>query len=373
MAASRALIAEIKKEAEKLREKPRIMEVCGTHTVAMFRHGIRDLVGDAIELVSGPGCPVCVTPGSTIDTAVAYARQGCIVATFGDMMRVPGTIASLLSARTEGGDIRVVTSPMAVADIAAANPGKRVVFLAVGFETTVPGTGLLIEAAISRGLTNVYVLVAHRLIPPAMKALLEARDQRISGFLCPGHVSAIIGLAPYRQLNTEFNIPCVVAGFEPLDILRSILMLLRQLRQGRSEAEIQYSRAVHPEGNPRALRLISRIFEPADSFWRGLGVIPASGLALREGFRRFDVRHNLEVDIPPSMTSTGCMCGEVLRGVISPLGCPRFALSCTPDTPMGPCMVSSEGACSTYYTFGSGGYPRPRAISETARDFRDCG
>lgn len=359
-AAPRELVAEIRKEARQLPGKPRIMEVCGTHTVAIFRNGIRDLLSDAVELVSGPGCPVCVTPNSVIDTAVAYARQGCIVTSFGDMMRVPGTGTSLLEERARGADIRVVTSPMAVADIAAANPDRKVIFLAVGFETTAPGTGLLVDDLLSRGLDNVYILVAHKLIPPAMRALLEAGDQRISGFLCPGHVSTIIGLAPYKELSVQFGIPCVIAGFEPPDILLSILRILRQIREGRGEAEIQYSRAVRPEGNPAALRLIFRVFEPVASVWRGLGAIPASGLALRGEFMRFDAERCLEralegslkAEVTPSSARERCLCGEVLRGIISPLECPQFALSCTPDSPMGPCMVSSEGACSTYYAFG---------------------
>lgn len=346
-----ALVADIRKMAEQLPERPRLMEVCGTHTVAMFRHGIRDLLGDSVELVSGPGCPVCVTPDPVIDRAIAYARQGHIIASFGDMLRVPGTESSLLEARAEGADVRVVTSPMVVADWAGENPGRAVVFLGVGFETTVPGSCLLVEDAKSRGLENLFVLSAHKIIPPAFDALLSGSEQKISGFICPGHVSAIIGLAPYQRVAGEYHMPCVVAGFEPGEILLSIAMLLRQLTEGAAKAEIQYTQVVRPEGNLRALALINRIFHPADTAWRGLGEIPGSGLTFNESYARFDAELHLAAELPTQRTVSGCLCGHVLRGVISPFECPQFDTECRPDSPLGPCMVSSEGSCAVYYMF----------------------
>ena len=328
------------------------MEVCGTHTAAIFRHGLRDLLGEAVELVSGPGCPVCVTPDETVDRAIAYARQGHLIATFGDMMRVPGTDASLLAARAEGAEVSVVTSPLAAVDLAAANPDRRVIFLAVGFETTAPGTGLLLREAAARGLDNLYIICAHKLIPPAMRALLASGEQRIAGFLCPGHVSTIIGLAPYARLSEEFGMPCVVAGFTPADILSSILMILAQLRAGEARAEIQYARAVKPEGNPAAQRLLDEVFTPAASAWRGLGIMPGSGLALRGAYRRFAAEEHLPAELPTPREHRDCLCGEVLRGLRTPDTCPQFRHGCTPESPLGPCMVSSEGTCGTYYAFG---------------------
>lgn len=344
-----ALIGSIAAEAGKQPARPRIMEVCGTHTAAMFRHGIRSLLADAVEVVSGPGCPVCVTPDAVIDTAIGYARQGHLVATYGDMIRVPGTETSLGGARAEGADVRVVVSPLAVADLAAANPGRKVIFLAVGFETTAPGTALLLRELQARGLTNAFVLAAHKLIPPAMLALLAEGGQRIDGFLCPGHVSTVIGLEPYRRISAGFGVPCVVAGFEPEEILLSLLMLLRQLNAGRAEVENQYARAVRPEGNPRARALVDEFFLTADSVWRGFGTLPGSGLLLRERFASFDARRNLGTELPPARDDTGCACGAILRGAIHPPACPQYGRACTPATPRGPCMVSSEGACAIYY------------------------
>ncbi len=348
-AASADPIARIKSEAAVLPRPPRLMEVCGTHTEALFRHGIRELLGDALEIVSGPGCPVCVTSDAAVDAMVAYARQGHIVATFGDMIRVPGTETSLAGVRAEGADVRVVTSPLQTLEMARTEPGRRVVFLAVGFETTAPGTALLLAEAKRSGLENLYVFSAHKLIPPAMRALLDAGDQRISGFLCPGHVSAVIGLAPYEPISGEYRTPCVVSGFEPGDILQSLFMLVRQLRAGRAEVENQYTRAVRPEGNPRARALLAEVFIETDSDWRGLGRLRASGLALRGGYRRFDAAVEMPVEVPPPRTAGDRRCGEVLRGLLVPGECPLFAADCTPDTPRGPCMVSREGACGIYY------------------------
>ncbi len=347
-----ALSEAIREAAGILGEKPRLMEVCGTHTMAIFRHGLRELLGDCVELISGPGCPVCVTPDETVDRAVAYARSGRIVATYGDMMRVPGTGGSLLQARAAGADVRVVTSPLAAAEMAAAMPAREVVFLGVGFETTAPGTGLLLREAHAHGLGNLYVLSAHKLIPPAMRALLTSGEQRISGFLCPGHVSAVIGLPPYAEISAAHGIPCVIAGFSPEDILLAVLMLLRQLRSGRASAEIQYRAVVKPEGNPLALRLLRETFVPADSVWRGLGSMPGSGLALADNYRRYDAEANLPVSLPAAKINTGCRCGEVLRGVIRPAACGQFGRGCTPESPLGPCMVSSEGTCAAHFAYG---------------------
>lgn len=338
----------IYEEVARIGRRPRLMEVCGTHTAAMFRHGLRSLLAGAVEVVSGPGCPVCVTPDAVIDTAIDLAASGRILAAFGDMLRVPGSRVSLAEARAAGADVRVVSSPLDTLGLAEANPSRQVVFFAVGFETTAPGTALLLDAAVKRGLDNLRILPAHKLIPPAMRSLLAEGGQRIDGFLCPGHVSAVIGLQPYAGISDEFGVPCVVAGFEPGDILAAILMLLRQLREGRAEVQNQYTRAVRPEGNPRARELLAETFAVADASWRGLGTIPASGLTPRDAFQDFVLGY-LEPEAAPAAGRATCACGEILRGTMAPPQCPAFARSCTPASPLGPCMVSSEGACGIHF------------------------
>jgi len=330
------------------------MEVCGTHTMSVHRYGIRGLLPDNVRLLSGPGCPVCVTPNVYLDTAIALSGlRGVTLATFGDMMRVPGSRSSLERERAEGRDIRVVYSALDAVRLASANPGLRVVFLGVGFETTAPTVAASILEAERLGLLNYFVLSSHKLMPPAMRALVEDPELSIDGFICPPHVSVIIGSEPYRFIAEDYGVPCVIAGFEPLDILQGIYMLVDQRADGRAEVEVQYSRAVTAVGNVRAREIMGRVFEPCDAEWRGLGVIPGSGLSLREGYLRFDPLSALgDVDVGEVREPKGCICGSVLRGAREPTDCPLFGTVCTPDSPVGACMVSSEGACAAYYRYG---------------------
>jgi hydrogenase expression/formation protein HypD len=329
-----------------------IMEVCGTHTVALFRHGIPQLLPEHVTLVSGPGCPVCVTDNRDIDWAIALARQpGVLLLTFGDMMRVPGSSASLQQARAEGCDIRPVYSALDCLDIARANPGRPVVFLGVGFETTAPTIACAIVEAERLGIRNFHVFSAHKVMPPALDALASAGEIRIDGLICPGHVSAVIGSRPYRFLPERYGISCVIAGFEPLDMLQAIDMLLVQKLEGRSAVEIQYRRVVREDGNPVAREMMRRVFEPVDAGWRGLGSIPASGLTIREEYGRFDARLAFPLDPVQTTEHRGCRCGEVLRGVARPPDCALYGMACTPDKPIGPCMVSSEGTCAAWFQY----------------------
>jgi hydrogenase expression/formation protein HypD len=345
------LVEMIKREASRLARPPKFMEVCGTHTVAIFRSGIRELLKGYVELISGPGCPVCVTPDFLIDRAIAYARQGYIVSSFGDMLRVPGTDSSLLAARASGAHVAVVTSPLEVVDLAKANPAREVLFLAVGFETTAPGTALLLDRVIRENLGNVKIIPGHKVIPPAMESLLDDPARSISGFLCPGHVSSIIGIKPYVPISRKYRIPCVVTGFEASDILEALLMLVRQLNEGRCETENQYWRGVRPEGNPKALALLEHYFETGDTEWRGFGKIERSGLLLRPEYQAFDAVRTIPAELPQPRSLKGCKCGDVLRGIITPDRCGLFSRECTPQSPLGPCMVSGEGVCLTYYQY----------------------
>ncbi len=330
----------------------RLMEICGTHTMAIFRHGIRSLLPETIDLVSGPGCPVCVTAQEDIDRSVKLARiPGVIVTTFGDMLRVPGTDSSLQSENASGADVRMVYSTSDALKIARNNPERDVVFLGIGFETTAPTIAAAIRMAHDTGQTNFSVLSAHKLLPPAMDALLSGGNLEIDGFICPGHVTTIIGTAPYEGVVQKYGTPCVVVGFEPLDILQGILMLVEQIEEGRADVEIQYTRAVRPEGNPGALKIMEEIFEPCDSVWRGLGVIPKSGLAIREKYRSFDARGRFDLEVPRANEPPGCLCAEVLRGAAKPVECKLFRKACTPRSPVGPCMVSSEGTCAAYFKY----------------------
>ncbi|MDD4601301.1 Hydrogenase maturation factor HypD [bioreactor metagenome] len=356
-------VSEVKKAADffvseikNLNVRPlRLMEVCGTHTVAIFKAGIRQMLPVEIELVSGPGCPVCVTPNEYLDTAIAYSRQSdVIITTFGDMLRVPGTETTLLDARAQGGDIRIVYSPLDSLEIAKANPAKKVIFLAVGFETTAPTAAATILTAKQQNLSNFFVLSAHKLVPPALEALLAMPHVKVDGFLLPGHVSAIIGLAPYEILGTQHNIPTVVAGFEPLDILRSVYMLVKQVIEGRAEIENQYSRIVPIDGNKAARQVLEQVYQPCDAVWRGLGKIPGSGLELKSGYNEFDALAHLPVKVGHSQEPRGCRCGEVLSGIVKPTACPLFGTACQPEHPVGACMVSVEGSCAAWYKYGAG-------------------
>jgi hydrogenase expression/formation protein HypD len=330
------------------------MEVCGTHTVAIFRHGIRGLLPPEMRLLSGPGCPVCVTDQRDLDVAVALAgRKDVILTTFGDMMRVPASSSSLEREKGRGADIRLVYSVLDALAVAEANPEKKVVFLAVGFETTSPSIACAVVEAEGRDLRNFFILPCHKLIPPAMRVLVNSGDLRLDGFLCPGHVSAVIGSRPYEFLAREYGLSCVVAGFEPLDVLRALYQLVLQVAEGRSEVEIEYRRVVKPEGNPAALAMLHRVFREAPARWRGLGLIPGSGLALRPEFERFDAVRAIPVEVPDPEEPEGCLCGEILRGAKTPYDCGLFGTVCTPDHPVGPCMVSTEGTCSAYFKYGT--------------------
>lgn len=330
----------------------KFMEVCGTHTVAIAKHGLRAVMPETITLLSGPGCPVCVTANRDIDTAIEMGRQpGVVLTTFGDMMKVPGSYSSLSQEKADGRDVRVVYSPLDALDIAEGNPDKHVVFLGVGFETTVPTIASAIEQAASRGLDNFSVHSVHKTVPEALRALVNDPGVQINGFILPGHVSTIIGLEPYRFLAEEYGVPSVITGFEPVDVLQGVWMLAKQLAEGRADVEIAYTRGVPPEGNPSAIAKMEEVFEPEDAEWRGIGVIPGTGLAIREEFAAFDALRRVPVTPPEPKEIAGCQCGDVLRGVVLPYDCRLFAKGCTPEHPVGPCMVSSEGSCAAYYRY----------------------
>jgi hydrogenase expression/formation protein HypD len=330
------------------------MEVCGTHTMAIASSGMRSLLGDGIRLVSGPGCPVCVTDQSYIDQAIAVALSGrAVVATYGDMVRVPGTAGSLADARAKGADVEVVYSADQAVELARRTPGREVVFIAVGFETTTPGTALAVLRARNEGIRNFKALTAHKLILPAMRALLSDADCRIDAFLCPGHVSVILGWRAYEPIVAAFARPCVVAGFDPGQILAAVEEILRQLTLDRPACGSVYA-SVSPEGNAEARKVIERVFVECDAAWRALGVIPASGLALREEFADQDAARFFDLPDAQPHRPTGCRCGEVITGKLAPAECGLFATACTPIDPVGPCMVSSEGACAAAYKYERG-------------------
>jgi len=331
----------------------RFMEVCGTHTMSLFRSGIRAMLPADVRLLSGPGCPVCVTPMGLVDAAIEIARRPEIVlASFGDMIRVPGRRSSLERAKAEGADVRVLYSPLDALKLAEAEPKRRVVFFAIGFETTAPTVAATVAYARDRGLRNLFFLVAHKLIPPAMRAILESGETRVDGFLCPGHVSVTTGSAVFEPIAERYRAPCVVTGFEPEDILEGIAMLLLQLVEDRPCVEIQYTRWVTREGNRKARERMAEVFQPCDAAWRGLGTLPQSGLELRPELRAFDALAELDVQVPAELENPGCSCGEVIRGLIEPPECPLFAKACTPASPVGPCMVSTEGSCAAFYKYG---------------------
>lgn len=331
----------------------RIMEVCGTHTVGIARAGIRSLLDGVVTLVSGPGCPVCVTPDGYIDAAIGLGgKPGVAVATFGDMVKVPGSSSSLEREKGNGADVRIVYSPLDAVEIAARNPDREIVFLGVGFETTAPAIAGAILSASDRGIGNFSVLSSVRTIPLAMEALASDPEVRIEGFLCPAHVSAIIGSDAYLPVARKFRVPCVVAGFDPLDILSGIYLLLRQKRRGEAAVENEYARVATPSGNRKAQEVIARVFSPADIAWRGIGVLPGTGLVIAEAFAPFDAERKFGIKVTHAGEKTACRCGDVLKGKITPRECPLFGAGCTPDEPVGPCMVSSEGTCAAYFRYG---------------------
>ena len=347
-------LAEQIRELAAGRNKPMtFMEVCGTHTMAIYQYGIRSLLPREVRLISGPGCPVCVTPNGYMDKAVAYSRlPGTIIATFGDMVRVPGSSSSLMEERAKGADVRIVYSPLDAVALAVRNPGKRVIFLGVGFETTAPTIAGSILAAHAQGVENYFVLAAHKTIPIPMQVLSADPELRIDGYICPAHVSAIIGANAYRFLASEQHVPCVVTGFEPADVMQGVEMLVRQVVEGRSEVEIEYSRAVKWEGNRKAQEVLAEVFIPYDAEWRGIGVIPGSGLEINAKYASFDAEKVIPVDVEELREHKGCMCGEILKGKVTPFDCPLFAGDCTPESPVGACMVSSEGTCAAAYKYG---------------------
>jgi len=333
-----------------------LMEVCGTHTMAIYQNGIRALLPEQIRLISGPGCPVCVTPVGYIDRAVALARRSdTIIATFGDMVRVPGSSTSLLHEQARGATIKIVYSPLDAVTLAENNPASDVVFLGVGFETTTPTIAGAILTAEKKHLKNFFVLCAHKSMPEPMTALAVDPDLQVDGYLCPAHVSVIIGANAYQPLVDRFRVPCVITGFEPLDVLQGVLMLARQVVAGEARVETQYRRAVKPDGNQRAREILYRVFESCDAQWRGLGEIPDSGLRLREEYSRYDAERALPVMVEPAVEHKGCLCGEILKGKLRPVDCPLFRTTCTPEDPVGACMVSSEGTCAAEYKYGDWG------------------
>ncbi len=329
-----------------------IMEVCGGQTHAIIRFGLDELLPKKITLIHGPGCPVCVTPVEILDKGIAIAsRPGVIFCSFGDMLRVPGSQKDLFTVKSEGGDVRVVYSPMDAVVLAQKHSDREVVFFAVGFETTAPANAMAVAQAARLGLRNFSVLVSHVLVPPAMRAVLSAPENRVQAFIAAGHVCTITGMDEYRPLAAEFRVPIVITGFEPLDILQGVLMCVRQLESGRHEVENQYARSVRPEGNVAAKRQVEEVFRTVPRKWRGIGEIPASGLALCEKFTEFDAERRFGVEHITAEESGECIAGEVLKGHKRPPDCPAFGIRCTPDWPLGAPMVSAEGACAAYYRY----------------------
>jgi len=331
-----------------------IMEVCGTHTVAIFKHGIRSLLPDGLKLLSGPGCPVCVTSIKDIDKAIALSMlNDAILCTFGDMMRVPGGKKSLAEAKAEGANIRIVYSSLDCIKIAAENKNKKIVFFSAGFETTAPAiAGTIFEAERAR-INNFFVYSVHKLVPPALNALLRSGEVKIDGFLLPGHVSTIIGAGPYKSIADKAKKSCVITGFGADDILAGITMLLMQIAEGRAAVEIQYKSVVTETGNQKAIEFINEYFEPTDSYWRGIGLLPNSGLRLRDKYKHRDAEYVFDINVDEAQEPKGCQCGLVLRGIKIPSECPLFGKACIPENPVGACMVSAEGSCAAYYKFHS--------------------
>ncbi|MBL7084650.1 MAG: hydrogenase formation protein HypD [Candidatus Omnitrophica bacterium] len=327
----------------------KLMHVCGTHEQVIAQFGLRDLLPQNLEVISGPGCPVCCTPSSEIDLAIELVLRGHLITTFGDMLRVPGSRNSLAKLRAEGRKVKVVYSIQDAIELSKENKNLEVIHCAIGFETTAPSTAAVI---LNNPPSNFSIICSHRLIPPAMEALLISGECEIDGFIAPGHVSTIIGSKPYRKIAKEYNRPIVITGFEPIDILYGIFLAMRQIKKKRNRVEIEYTRAVRPEGNLLAIKKMEDVFEICDSDWRGLGNIPKSGLSLKEKFRNYDAGEKFDIRIEESSTNlAGCICDKILKGLRNPTDCPSFRTRCTPENPIGPCMVSSEGTCSAFYKY----------------------
>ncbi len=347
---AKPLVEELKKAVT---EPLRVMEICGSHTMAIFRNGLRTILPEGMELVSGPGCPVCVTSASHMDAFIAMTDQpGVRVAIFGDLFRVPGTRTSLAIASSRGARVDIVYSPMDALELAKNNPDERVVFLGVGFETTTPGIAATILAAKNWNIQNFMVFSTQKVMLPPMTALLSDPALKIDGLLCPGHVSSIIGAGAWEPLAREYSLACVVGGFETADLLQSLILLARQVGSGDIKVENSYPRAVAWEGNERARKMVEEIFEPADMDWRGLGKIHKSGLKIRDKYSEFDAEIRFDMALPEAEEPKGCICGNILKGMSTPVECPLFDTRCTPANPVGPCMVSSEGTCAAYHKYG---------------------
>jgi hydrogenase expression/formation protein HypD len=340
---------------KQLSTKPtRLMEFCGGHTVSIMRSGIRQLLPPTVEMLSGPGCPVCVTANADIDKSIALAGlPDVIVTTFGDMMKVPGSYSSLQQARAAEANIRIVYSTQDALQLARNNPSQSVIFIGIGFETTAPTIAASILEAEKEGIKNYYVLCLSKLCPPIMKALLDLGELKLDGIVCPGHVSVIIGSRPYEFIPHDYGVACAVSGFEPLDILLTVEMLVKQIETGKPKVEIAYRRGVNPQGNKTALVLMDTVFDVGSADWRGIGVVPASGLTIKKKFERFDAERSFSISTKPALEPKGCICGDILRGVKTPLDCKLFRKACTPEHPVGPCMVSSEGSCAAYHQYGA--------------------
>jgi hydrogenase expression/formation protein HypD len=363
---AQALAAQITALCEPGRQY-KFMEVCGGHTHTIYKHGLEDYLPEQITLVHGPGCPVCVIPMGRVDDAIHIAEQDDVIMTsFGDMMRVPGGRGSFFDSKAQGADIRMVYSPLDALKVARQHPDKRVVFMAIGFETTAPSSAMTVLRAAAEGIENFSLFCNHVTIIPAIKAILDSPDLRLDGFIGPGHVSTVIGCRPYEFIAGQHGKPLVCAGFEPLDILQSVYMLLRQLAEGRSEVENQYTRVVPWDGNRKALQVINQVMELRPYFeWRGLGFISHSALRMREQYARFDAERIFEIPGVRVADPKACQCGEVLKGVLKPWECKVFGTACTPETPIGTCMVSSEGACAAYYNFGRFSRERVKEATRT--------
>jgi hydrogenase expression/formation protein HypD len=331
----------------------KLMEFCGSHTVSILKNGIRQLLPPNIEMLSGPGCPVCVTSTTDLDKVIALSNmKGSIITSFGDMIRVPGSHSTLQKEKAQGADVRIVYSVLDALKISRENPGKKVIFVGIGFETTAPTVAAALLQAEKEKLHNFFVVSLHKVCPPIMKTILELGEIQINGIICPGHVSTIIGSYPYQFIPSDYGIACVISGFEPIDILQTVDMLVSQVEKGKYGVENAYKRVVKPEGNVRALRLMETVFELSDADWRGIGIVARSGLKIQKRYQRFDAESNFDIKITPNNEISGCICGNILRGISTPTDCRLFKTICTPEKPVGPCMVSAEGSCAAYFQYG---------------------
>ncbi len=348
----RELVLKLIEQIKKASSKPiTLMEVCGGHTMSIQKFGIPSLLPKNIKLVSGPGCPVCVSSRKYIDQSVAYAKlPDVIIATYGDLIRIPGSSSTLDEEKAKGADVRIVYSVLDALKIAQDYPEKRIVFLGIGFETTAPSSAVGVLNAHKQGITNFFLFSSHKIMPPAMTALID-EGVKIDGYIAPGHVSTITGSGIYKDIADIYKLGCVISGFEPVDLLRSILMLIKQLEKGEPKVEIEYSRVVKPEGNIKAQQILDEVFELKDDWWRGLGILPKSGMKIRELYKEYDAELMIPVEVEPTREDKGCLCGEILKGLKNPKNCKLFKKVCTPSDPVGACMVSHEGACNAYYRF----------------------